>query len=139
MGLLTNEKCLAKFEYDFAVDGGAIGSIPLRPMITPLESGMVVTDMYIYVEAALTSGGSATVTLGNTDADGFFADIFALGSANAALRAGEVAGAILWDDVNDHSLLYRVSTDIDLDLNIGVAALTAGKLQVFVEYFAPSA
>ena len=138
MGLLKNEKQLAKFEYDFAVDGGAVGAIDLRPKITSLEAGMVITDIYIYVETALASGGSATVTVGNVDADGFFADIFALaGSDNNAIRIGEVAGALMWDDTNDHALLYRVSTDTSLALTVGTAALTAGKLQVFVEYLAP--
>lgn len=141
MGLLTNEKKLAKFEYDFAVDGGAVEAIALREKISALEEGMVITDMYIYVETALASAGSGhTVTLGNTDVDGFFADINALAAAdNAVLRAGEVAGALLWDDTNDHTLLYRVSSDVALNLTVGVEALTAGKLQVFVEYFAPSA
>jgi len=138
MGLLKNEKQLAKFEYDFAVDGGAIGSIPLRANVSSLAAGMVITDMYVYVESALTSGGSATVTLGNTDVDGFMADIFALaGSDNAVVRAGEVAGALLWDDTNDHALAYRVSSDAVLALQVGTAALTAGKLQVYVEFFAP--
>jgi len=138
MGLLKNEKQLAKFEYDFAVDGGAIGSSPLRANVSSVAAGMVITDMYVYVESAITSGGSATLTLGNTDVDGFMTDIFALvGSANAVVRAGEVAGALLWDDTNDHMLAYRVSSDLGLALQIGGAALTGGKLHVYVEFFAP--
>lgn len=141
MSLLKNEKQLAKFEYDFAKDGGAVGAIDLRPLITPLEEGMVITDMYIYVEKALDdAGGTATVTIGNTDADGFFADIAALAASdNDAIRVGEVAGALLWDDTNDHKILYRVGSDTDLQLNIGTEALTAGKIQLFVEFFAPTA
>lgn len=138
MGLLKNEKKLARFEYDFAVSGGDVGSIALVPKITALEEGMVITDMYIHVETALDSAGSPTVTLGNTDADGFFADFYALaGSDNNVVRVGEVDGALVYDDTNDHLLAYRVSSDTDLDLNIGTAALTAGKLSVYVEYFAP--
>lgn len=137
MGLLKNEKKLARFDYDFAVDGGAVGAIDFRPNITSLESGMVVTDIYVYIEAALTSDGSATATIGNADPDGFFADIFALGTLNNVVRVGEVAGALMYDDTNDHLLAYRISSDTDLQLNVGVAALTAGKIQVFVEYFAP--
>lgn len=139
MGLLQNEKKLARFDYDFAVDGGAVGSIPLRANVQSLEAGMVITDIYIYVEQALDdAGGTATVTVGNTDADGFFADIAALAASdNAVIRVGEVAGALMYDDTNDHLLCYRVSSDTDLDLNIGTEALTQGKLQVYVEYFAP--
>ena len=138
MGLLKNEKKLAMFEYDFAVDGGAVGAIDLAPKITALEAGMVITDMYLYVETAVTSDGSATVTIGNADADGFMADVFALvGSDDAVVRVGEVAGALMYDDTNDHLLAYRVGSDVDLQLNIGTAALTDGKFQLYVEYFAP--
>ena len=99
---------------------------------------MVFTYIYVDVETALASGGSASVTLGNADADGFMADFFALaGSNNAVIRLGEVAGALVWDDTNDHLLCYRVNADTDLKLTVGTAALTAGKLQVYVEFFAP--
>ena len=126
------------FEYDFAVDGGAVSAIPLRALVTPLTAGMFITDMYIHVETALASAGSPTATLGNTDVDGFFADIVALvGSDNAVIRVGEVAGALLWDDTNDHLIAYRVGSDLDLNLDVGTAALTAGKLKVYVEFFAP--
>lgn len=138
MPKLQNEKQIARFDYDFSKQGGAVSSISLVPNISSLTAGMIITDMYIFVEEALTSGGSATVTLGNTDVDGFFADFFALaGANNNIIRVGEVAGALLWDDTNDHMLCYRVGSDLAINLNVGVAALTAGKLQVYVEYFAP--
>jgi len=138
MPKLQNEKQLARFDYDFSISGGAVSAIALTPNITALSAGMIITDIYIYVEEALTSDGSATVTLGNTDIDGFFADIFALaGSDNAVIRVGEVAGALMWDDTNDHMLAYRVGSDLDLNLSVGTAALTAGKLQVYVEFLAP--
>ena len=140
MGLLQNEKKLARFDYDFAVDGGAQGAIALRPNIQALEAGMVITDIYVYVETALASGGSHSVTIGNTDVDGFFADIAALAASdNAMVRVGEVAGALMWDDTNDHMLAYRVSSDVALNLTVGTEDLTQGKLQVYVEFFAPAA
>ena len=137
MPKLKNEKQLARFEYDFAVDGGAVSSIPLRANISELSEGMIISDMYVFVEEALTSAGSGhTVTIGNTDVDGFFADINALAVANnSAIRVGEVAGALMYDDTNDHLLAYRVGSDVSLDLVVGVEALTAGKLTVYVEFF----
>ena len=140
MPKLQNDKHLARFDYDFALQGGAVGVIDLVPNIVALAAGMVISDIYVYVESALTSGGSATVTLGNADPDGFLVNIFALaGSANAVIRSGQVAGALVYDDTNDTQLLYRVGADTDLALTIGTAALTAGKLQVYVEFFAPAA
>jgi len=137
MPKLKNEKQLARFDYDFAVDGGAIGEIPLRANISELSTGMIISDIYIVVEEALSSDGSPTVTVGNTDVDGFFADIAALaGSNNNVIRVGEVAGELMYDDTNDHLLLYRVGSDTDLNLTVGTAALTGGKLVVYVEFFA---
>jgi hypothetical protein len=140
MGMLQNEKQLARFDYDFAKQGGALGAIALAANIKALAAGMVITDMYIYVEKALTSAGAHTVTLGNLDADGFFVDFAALAAAdNSVIRAGQLAGALLWDNANDAMLAYRVAADLLLNLTVGTAALTAGKLQVYVEYFAPKA
>ena len=130
------------FEYDFAVDGGAVSAIPLRALVTPLTAGMFITDMYIHVETALASAGSPTATLGNTDVDGFFADIVALaGSDNAVIRVGEVAGALLWDDTNDHEIEFLVNSadDADFTVTIGTNALTAGKVIFIVEFYLPKA
>jgi len=140
MGLAGNDKQLMKFEYDFAVDGGAQGAIALRQVAgNALEAGVHITDIYVIAETLLTSAGTPTVTLGNTtDADGYAEDIYALvsGSGKAALRAGEVAGALVWDDTNDHAILYSplVADDLDLNLTVGTADLTAGKLVVYVEF-----
>lgn len=139
MSLVKGEKQLVKFEYDFAVDGGAISAIALRQEIgVDLVAGMQITDMYVVAENLVTSAGTPTMVIGNTtDADGYFADIFALvsGSGKASLRVGEVAGALLYDDTNDHRILYAplVAADLDLNLTVGTAALTAGKLAVYVE------
>ena len=137
MSLVFNEKQLLRFEYDFAKDGGAVGTIALRPDITPLALGMHITNMYVVQETLLTAAG-ATVTIGNTtDVDGFFADIVAL-AAKKAFMVGEVAGALLWDDTNDHAIMYSpaVANDFDLKLTVGTAPITAGKLSVYVEVLA---
>lgn len=122
------------YQYDFAVDGGAISTINLTNMgVNALEAGLVVEDIQVRVQTALTSAGSATVTLGHAgDTDGYFADIFAIASANAALRPGEVAGALVWDDTNDHQISHRISSAANAvpSVTIGTAALTAGKFQV---------
>ena len=142
MSLTKGLKSLMAFEYDFSVDGGAIGAIPLRQTAgIALAAGVRITDVYVVASDLLTSDGSATVTVGNTTAAaGYMADIFALvsGAGKASVRAGEVVGDLIFDDTNDHQILYSplVAADLDLNLTVAVAALTAGKLKVFVEYFA---
>lgn len=140
MSIVRNQKSLLRFEYDFAEDGGAVGAIPLRPDVTALKAGMKILDAYVVVETALDSGGSPTVILGNTtDDDGYFADFYASVSGSAeGLRAGEVAGDLIWDDTNDHLIMYSpaVANDLDLNLTVGTDALTAGKLSVYLEVIA---
>jgi len=137
MGYPKNEVQELFYEYDFAKDGGAVSVISLRPKINPIKEGMIIRGVEVRVKTALASGGSATVTLGNTtDADGYLADFFSLGSLNAVINSGSVAGALLWDDTNDHPIHYRVdatAANQDLVLEVGTAALTAGKLEVMLQ------
>jgi hypothetical protein len=140
MGLLKGEKMLMKFEYDFDVDGGAIAAIPLRQVAgNALLAGYKVTNAYVIVEDAITSDGTPTVVIGNTaDADGYFADTLALMVANGGFMAGEVAGDLIWDDTNDHNIMYSIAAANTLDVNVtvGTAALTAGKFSLFLEILA---
>lgn len=131
------------FDYDFDRDGGAVGQVNLtaRPSDV-LQEGLIVKELRVYEKVAVTSGGSATVTMGpEADPDGYLADIFgSLGSGDAVIRSGEVAGALLWDDTNDHELNYRIGSAANtqnIQLDIGTAALTAGKLEVHVEAYMP--
>lgn len=137
MGYPRNEEFFVKYDYDFAAQGGAVSTISLAADVNGLEENVIVKDVYVIVKTALTSGGSATVTLGNTaDPDGYLADIFALaGTDNAVINSGAVAGALIWDDTNDHGIHYRVTSAAntqDLVLDIGTAALTAGKLEIYL-------
>ena len=140
MGFLKGEKMLMKFEYDFAVDGGAIGAIAMRQVAgLALEAGLKVVGAYVVEETAITSGGSPTLTIGNTtDADGYFADIIALLAAKAGVMVGEAAGDLIWDDTNDHRIMYGplVANDLDVNIVIGTAALTAGKFALYLEVLA---
>lgn len=121
MGALRNEKQLLRFEYDFAVNGGAVGAIALTPDITQLKAGMIVTDIIVHAETALVSGGSATVTFGDgSDVDAFLADSFgALDALNDIVRA-------------ENLKVLMAGTPV-LTMTVGVAALTAGKLEVYLE------
>jgi hypothetical protein len=121
MSALRNEKQLLRFEYDFAVNGGAIGAIALTPDITQLKAGMIVTDIIVHAEVALASAGSATVTFGDgSDVDAFLAD------SSGALDA-------LNDIVRAENLKVLMAGTPVLTMTVGVAALTAGKLEVYLE------
>lgn len=131
MGYPKNEAQILFYEYDFAKDGGAIGSISLRERINAIKEGVIIDRMEIRVKTALASGGAATVTLGNTsDVDGYVTNFFGVAAANAVIDSRQNAGALLpADDV------YRIGAAAnlqDLILEVGVAALTAGKLEIMI-------
>jgi len=134
------EKHVQEYVYDFSVDDGTAEAKTLsdKTGYEPIPVGAIITDIHMYVETAMTSAGSATIAVGNgDDADGYMAatamDTWA---ANAVHRNGELAGALVWDDTNDHLLSVYVADADDgaFKLTIGTAALTAGKLRFYVEY-----
>ena len=132
--LVSNEMHVAKFVYDYEVHGGAVGAVVLKPEITPLMEGMIVKDVHVITEGVVNAGG--TLTLGVTsDKDGFAQDFTTLIGTKPVFRAGEVAGDLLFDDTNDHKMLYVVPANEELTLDIGTAAVTAGKITVYVECF----
>jgi hypothetical protein len=134
------EKHVEEYVYDFSVSGGAASAITLSDVSgkEPIPVGAIITDIHMYVETAMTSGGSATIAVGNgDDADGYLAaTAFDTWSANDVVRVGEYAGALVWDDTNDHKLDVYVADANDgaFKLTIATAALTAGKLRFYVEY-----
>ena len=138
MGYAKNEEQTLFYEYDFAKDGGAVGQISLRPLVNAIKEGCILRDIEVRVKTALASAGSPTCTLGNSgDPDGYLADFYSLASLDAVIHTGEVAGALMWDDTNDHVIHYRVdgtAANQDLVLDVGTAALTAGKLEVMLKF-----
>lgn len=142
MGIEKNKEVTLKYTYDFDRDGGAVGDIDLTGDVNTLEAGFVVRGISVHVDTTITSGGSPTITFGNEDdRDGYLADVVsAMGlTAGSTIREGEVAGDLLWDDTNDHALEY-VIPDAGAavpSLSVGTAALTAGKLVVYIRGYMP--
>lgn len=103
--------------YDFASDGGAVGSLDMMEA----DEDYVVTDFYIAVEDALTSGGAATLEVGIAGSDELLTAT-AVGSFSAgALVAGTQTGPV------------KVSLADLMQLTIGTAALTAGKMTMYMK------
>lgn len=144
MTLQKGEEQVLRYSYDFATNGGGTGAISPTAPVIPLEEGMIIRGISVYTDTAMTSGGTPTVTFGNTgDTDGYLADVWSLANAvNSVVSEGEVAGALLWDDTNDHRLEYYIDSTAnnqDLVMTVGTAALTAGKLSIHVRVYKPFA
>ncbi len=109
----------AVFTWDFAVDGGAIGTLVLGPDTIPV--GWYVTRINAFVETALTSAGAATVALG-------------------AVANGDLVAAAAFTDyaldtsVNRYPAVSpKQVTAAGLRFTIAAFALTAGKVSFVVE------
>lgn len=100
-------------EYDFANDGGATGSLDL---FIPKEA-MVCELAYLKVKTLCTSGGSATVAVGVSGGAGLVA---------ATAVASLTAGAVIVPAAHP----VKLAADAAVQLTIGTAALTAGKIIV---------
>ena len=115
-----SDSCL----YDFSLDAGAVGDVDFG---RSLPAGAIVTKIYSDEQTALTSGGSATVTLkaGSTAlTDALAFDSGFTGRDELALASSAEA--------------IKISAASELKISIGTAALTAGKVRFFIQYLMPN-
>lgn len=118
-GLISNKR-VAYSEYSFAKDGGVVGDIVLRGSVLP--AGAVITNGYLDVETAVTSGGAATLALKLVTA----ADLM------PAMEKGNFPINALFDiGVAGIGPLTAYKTPT---LTVGAVALTAGKFTLALEY-----
>lgn len=122
---LEPAKRVAYFEYDFAKDGGAVGDIALRGDRLPNDA--VITSGMIHVNTAVTSDGLATVALSVLAAE----DVLAA-TAKASLTLNALLDTV---PVGTAATAIRTtSAGLGVTMSIAVAALTAGKITVALEY-----
>lgn len=109
--------------FDFSSDGGAVGSISFGRI---LPAGAVVTQIIADELTNITSGGSATIQLlaGSTALTGATA-IASFSGLTAPALAGSAAA-------------IKLSAASELRIAIATAALTAGRLRLFVRYVLPN-
>lgn len=125
--LLEGQKGCLRCTYDFAVQGGAVGTVDL---VDPdgndatLPDNAIITRVFIDEVTNVTSGGAATIAIGaNTTTD-------LLGATAIASFTGIIAGVP--DDAVGN--MVKLTADRTLTATIATAAVTAGKLEIFVEY-----
>lgn len=136
MGIVRNKELYCKYEYDFSVTGGGTGNHNLVwKQGEPLIAGMVIKDWSIVVETALDGAATPTITLGNAgDTDGYAVDFYAAATVpGAVINVGDRAGALCWDDSNDHNIFYKIDSSSNANPTITIASqsLTAGKFAVY--------
>ena len=127
------------FEYDFAVDGGAVGNITLRGGTIP--SGAIIVGSTLDQSTAFTGGAGATVKVtceSDGDVQGGPMDIATYSAIILATSLAGVAGCngALVDVgfVNGLVSLIRTTASRSLVMTVGTNALTAGKFSLWLTY-----
>ena len=122
-------------DYDFAQQGGAVGDIALD---LEIPDDVIIYAGAIKVVTNLTSGGSATVAL-KVNSNGDLLAATAIATVNGAGTLRLLPGTV---DASSASateplVVPTVTTTAarTLTLQVATAALTAGKLRIFLECF----
>ena len=129
----TGYKATAHAQYVFGTDGGAVGAIvPANSDTIPAHA--VITGGAAIATTALTSSGGATVALG-VSAGGSATDL--LTAAHGAVANFAQNTVVLLQDVI--ATPFRMSASGQIQLTVGTAALTAGVMDIWVDYYVASA
>lgn len=116
VNVFSNELGMTKVVYNFAVDAGATGALNLFEA----KEDLVIHSAKVKVLTTFTSGGSATLIVGQTgDTDSILAS-----TAVASLVAGLVK------HVDAAALNLKMTSGDFVLMTIGTAAMTAGKMEV---------
>jgi hypothetical protein len=140
---MKNKLLIQEYLYDFAVDGGAMGTKVLSDKNgrAPLPVGAILKSVTAQVITACV-GATATVEWGNADTDGYSGAAIAVASLtqNAVFNGWDNGAALLWDDTNDHPIFVYIDTAANgaFNMKINTAALTAGKIVFICEYYLPA-
>ena len=124
-GSLVTKECT----YDFSKNGGAVGFIAICGN-QPVPVGAIVVDMHYLVQTAFTSGGSATVALGDAASGARY--LAATAFDNAAYTVNTVAKAAIGTPMNLDS-----ANEGKMGITVAVAALTGGKLKMIMTFYVP--
>ncbi len=112
-----------EFKYDFAVQGGAVGSVTIQDKTIPTNA-LILGGLIMDPDTDITSGGAATVALG----------IKTGGDLHAADAIADINGGPLWADqfVFGETAPIETASQEGLIVTIATAALTAGVFRVKV-------
>lgn len=118
---------LARGDYSFAVEGGAVSTIALTGS-SVLPAGAVILAAYIEVVTAPTSGGAATITVQAENAG----DVQAAAAISGA--PWSTLGMKLSSARTRAAVPLKLTAPSDISIVVATAALTAGVFRVYVEY-----
>lgn len=122
---------VARVTYDFSVDGGTIGTIGSG--IT-LPDNAIITSCWYDVSTTFTSATDAATVALNIPTDGDLQAAVAISDGGNPYDAGLIACDTKGTDNDDPSTFIKTTAAREISFVIAVEDLTAGKLQLFLEY-----
>ena len=131
-GLTAQRLKVARGTYDFAADGGAVGTIPLMGAID-VPAGATILGGWLEVVTPPASGGAATVAVQVNAANDIVAD------TAITLAPWSTAGSKSVVPVFTGETVVRTTAARDISAVIATAALTAGKFDIVLVYIDPLA
>jgi hypothetical protein len=114
-------------QYDFAIQGGEIGSVNLLGLngkAAVLPQNAIIVDSLIDVLTPCTTSASGTIALTAQSA----------GDLKAALAAASYTGLVAGIPVGTAATAIKMTADRTLQATIATGAITAGKFNLIVEY-----
>jgi hypothetical protein len=115
-------------EYDFAIDGGAISTIPLRSNDGPIPSGSYISQSVVDVLTLFTTGTAATAAL-TIEAAG---DVVAATVVSGAPYS--TTGLKSTVQVGTGATMIKTTAARSPSIVIATGTVTAGKLRLILEY-----
>ena len=116
--------------YDFSIDGGAIGSIDLGIVIP--QNSIITRCLFRTWDTAVSGGGGlATIAFDKRSGAVVSADFFGVAQAAGNFVSGGVLSGV---DFNATPTLASGSTFSTIEMVIAVDVLTAGKIQVILNF-----
>ncbi len=127
-GSVSRQK-VARGDYSFAADGGAVSTIALTGS-TLIPAGAIVTGGFIEVTTALTSGAAATIAV-QVEAAGDIVTATAVASwtlGRKNILPAPTSGALT------AATTVKTTAARDISIVIAIGALTAGAFKVVLNY-----
>lgn len=125
---------LARVTYDFAVNGGTIGTIGLG--LTLPDNAIIRRAWYDVITTATSATDAATIAI-NIPTDGDLVDAIAISAGGNAWDAGLhdiVNAANVAEDIDAPTTYLKLTDAREVSVVVAVEDLTAGKFIIFIDY-----
>ncbi len=126
--ILNSDKVIVG-QYNFATQGGAVSAINIKDVDgndVVLPAGYIVKRVFAYTVAAVTTSASGTLSLGYSGA------VTALMGVTAASDM-EIGEFVLGAPIETIATMLAISSAKTVQVDIATGALTAGKVNFFIE------